>query len=170
MKRRALWLAIALLLLQGCATAKNVHYQDDESPDLIKHSYLIAETLMERLKGKPDAFNPIIVASFFESGKPEKPSNFGRMVSGLIASRMSMNGFKVFEVKMGEALRLVKEGADEGGGSAGIPNFQAIVIGTYTKANPGVYVSARMVRYDNQQILSSVDIRIPVPYDLNHLI
>ncbi|RJR46012.1 MAG: hypothetical protein C4576_11585 [Desulfobacteraceae bacterium] len=163
-------MAVVALLLQGCATTNNDHWQEDESADLIKHSYLIAETLMERLKGKPDAFNPVIVASFFESGKPEKPSNFGRMVSGLIASRMSMNGFKVFEVKLGEALRLVKEGADEGADSSGIPHFQAIVIGTYTKANPGVYVSARMVRYDNQQIISSVDMRIPVPYDLNHLI
>jgi len=93
--RRTVLFLLSILLLQGCATM-DLEWRDRET-NLISVSYSIADALIERLKTRPAPFSPIIVASFMESGKTDKFSNFGRMMSDFIASRMSMNGFSDFK-------------------------------------------------------------------------
>jgi hypothetical protein len=161
------------LLLTGCATME-IEWPEQE-PNLIAVSYSIADALIERLKAKPVPFSPILVASFVETGKADRPSNLGRMMSDFIASRMSMNGLRVVGVRLGDQVRLVRDGGDllasrEGGDSADLQKAQAIVVGTYTKANRGIYVSTRILRADNQQIISSVDLHIPLSYEMMFLL
>ncbi|RJR35503.1 MAG: hypothetical protein C4576_24885 [Desulfobacteraceae bacterium] len=160
-------------MLQGCA-AIDLEWRDQET-NMIAVSYSIADALVERLRTRPTPFSPIIVASFLESGKTEKFSNFGRMMSDFIASRMSMNGFRVVEAKPGGRLQLVKDGDDlmvsgENPGGTVHLKAQAIVIGTYTRSEKGIYVSTRMIRADNHLIISSVDLHLPLSYELMFLL
>lgn len=162
-----------LFLLPACATM-DLEWPEQE-PNLIAVSYSIADALIERLKAKPLPFSPILVASFVEAGKADRPSNLGRMMADFIASRMSMNGLKVVEMRTGDRVRLVRDGGDlmlsrEGEDPAAGQRAQAVVIGTYTKANRGIYVSTRIVRADNQQIISSVDLHLPLSYELMFLL
>lgn len=167
-KALAFVLAVSLWL-PGCATI-DLEWPEQE-PNLIAVSYSIADALIERLKVRPLPFSPILVASFVESGKAEKATNFGRMMADFIASRLSMSGFRVVEIRAGEQIRLVRDSGDllltgepaEAGASA---KAQAIVAGSYTKSNRGIYVSARILRADNQQIISSVDLHLPLSYEL----
>lgn len=166
-------LLLSILLLHGCATM-DLEWPDQE-PNLIAVSYSIADALMDRLKTKPIPFSPIVVASFVEAGKTDRFSNFGRMMSDFIASRMSMSGFRIVEMKSGDQIRLVRDGGDlillkEDVDGAASLKAQAIVIGTYTKANRGIYVSTRIVRADNHQIISSVDLHLPLSYELMFLL
>lgn len=170
MGRKALvFVCVVSLLLPGCATM-DLEWPEKE-PNLIAVSYSIADALIERLKIRPLPFSPILVASFVESGKTERTTNFGRMMGDFIGSRMSMNGFKVVEIRAGEQIRLVRDSGDlllarEAAEPATPAKVQAIVSGSYTKSNQGIYVSARMLRADNQQIISSVDLHLPLSYEL----
>lgn len=166
-------LAVMILLVQGCASM-DIEWPDQE-PNLIAVSYSIADALMERLKAKPIPFSPILVVSFVEAGKPDRPSNLGRMMADFVASRMSMSGLRILEMKSGDPVLLVKDGGDlmlskESADPAGSRKAQAVVIGTYTKANQGIYVSTRIVRADNQQIISSVDLHLPLSYEMMFLL
>ncbi len=160
-------------LLMGCATTMDLEWPEQE-PNLIAVSYSIADSLISRLKTKPIPFSPILVASFVEVGKAERSSNFGRMMSDFIASRLSMNGFKVVEMKAGDQVRFVRNSGDlllsKESVEAQPQKAQAVVVGTYTKVDRGIYVSARIVRADNQQIVSSVDLHLPLSYELMFLL
>lgn len=172
-RNRVVLFLVSILLLQGCATM-DLEWRDQET-NLIVVSYSIADALIERLKTRPAPFSPIIVASFMESGKTDKFSNFGRMMSDFIASRMSMSGFRVVEAKPGSQVQFVKDGGDlilssENPEGTAHLKAQAIVIGTYTRAERGIYVSTRMIRADNHQIISSVDLHLPLSYELMFLL
>ncbi|PKN27650.1 MAG: hypothetical protein CVU64_15535 [Deltaproteobacteria bacterium HGW-Deltaproteobacteria-21] len=174
MNRKGLFLLLVFIfLVNGCATV-DLEWPEQE-PNLITVSYSIADALMNRLKTKPIPFSPIVVASFVEAGKTDKLSNFGRMMSDFIASRMSMSGFRIVEIESGDQIRLVRDGGDlilskeNADGGKGV-RAQAIVIGTYTKSHGGIYVSTRIVRADNHQIISSVDLHLPLSYELMFLL
>lgn len=164
---------LLFLMLPGCATTMDVEWPDRE-PNLVEVSYSIADALLERLKTKPIPFSPIVVASFVEAGKPDRPTNLGRIMADFISSRMSMKGLRIVEMRSGEPVRLVRNGSDliltrEGTDPACCQKAQAIVFGTYTKAQRGIYVATRIVRADNQQIISSVDLHIPLSYEMMFL-
>lgn len=174
MKKTALVsVAVMFFMMQGCASM-DIEWPDEEA-NLIEVSYSIADALIERSKARPLPFSPILVVSFVETGKPDRASSLGRMMANFIASRMSMSGLRVLEMKTGLPLRPVSDGGDlmpcgEGSDPTDCQKAQAVVLGTYTKANRGLYVSTRIVRADNQQIISSVDLHLPLSYEMMFLL
>ncbi len=180
------WIFWSILLafgLSACAPSKPAFTGEASEtqaavsgePNLVHVSYEIADRLMANLKEPLAQNKTVLVASFVDVQYMQRSSNFGRMMSEYICSRLGQKGYRVIEMKLrkdiyvkekgGEFLlsRSVKEISDA-------HDAQAVVVGTYAQAMTNVYISARVVRADGGEIISSCDIKLPMDVGLRAML
>ncbi len=155
-----LYTALFSGLIISCSTIKD--------KNLIHASYVAADTLLGT-RIKPTLYSekqPILVASFVNIDNVQYSSTFGRIIAEQIGSRLVQRGYKVIEMKMrgtifvqeqtGELLlsRKVRELSVE-------HDAYAVIVGTYGASEKTVYVTAKLIRTQDNVILSSYDYSLP---------
>jgi hypothetical protein len=144
---------------------------DDGIGDLI---YLAAQTMAERA-GVLTKDRPIIVATAVSIDDLNKSSTFGRLASQLVADRLSQHGYMVRDLTYMRALTYEPHtgelvlSRDASRILAGA-NAQAVVASTYAVGGRNIYLSLRMLRADNGQVLSTADVVLPYDHNMEDLI
>ena len=163
MKRISLFfMAGCLLVLLGCLSPRN----------MIPVSYRATDRLMKHAPAEISPDTPILVASFVDISNLEQSSDFGRLISEHISSRLAQKGYHVKEVKLSKDSIFVKQGNGEFILSRRLQHIRTsfksnyVIVGTYSTAKSYVYVNARMVRIEDNKIVSSYDFRLPGDSDL----
>lgn len=163
---------LAGLLVCGCATTARTNRI------LPLSSQKAADALAENLEQPVvPGQGGILVASFVNVDDMTDSSSFGRIASEQIASALARTPhlFPIAEVKLRRNVFL-KEKAGEFLLSREVVDVskqhsaQAVLVGTYAVGNQAVYVSARMVSPQNNQIVSSYDYNVPLDDNLRTLL
>ena len=100
------------------------------------------------------------VATFVNLNRLDVTSPLGRLLAEMLMGELQRAGFNVVEVRLTQDL-LVKKGWGEFSLSRVVENLapkvalQAVVLGTYVERNGYLFLNARMVDRDSQQVLSS---------------
>jgi len=171
--RKILISSILLISLCGCAGRQQNLKSNLLTGDLIHSSYQIADTLLLNLKHSLSAADPIIVATFVNINNLKESSTFGRMVAEHISSRFSQLGFKVSELRLRTDTIFMEEGRGEFLLSRDLHsvskkhNAAAVVVGTYGRANGGIYVSARIINPADSEVISSCDYMLKFYSDMD---
>ena len=100
------------------------------------------------------------VATFVELNRLDITSPLGRLLAEMLMGELQRAGFNVVEVRLTRD-HLVKKGWGEFSLSRVVENLspkvalQAVVLGTYIERNGYLFLNARMVDRDNQQVIAS---------------
>lgn len=160
----------ALLLLTSCSSFNCTRLENllGEDTDLIKLSYAIADTLIQRampplFPSHPDM--PILVTTLVDNNNLSQTSRFGRILQEHIASRFVQLGYTVKEIKLTSTLQI-----NPGSGETilsrdlalltGEQQTQAIFAGTLSHANNIMYISTRIINPLNSNIIATSDYRL----------
>lgn len=142
--------------------------------DLISFSYQIADDLIET------AFPPLIprhpemavlISTFVDNNDLEKTSRFGRILQEHIGSRFVQAGYTVRELKLADSLSIDKKSGETilSRDLSLLTNehkAQAILVGTFSRVNRTLYVSARLINPSNKNIISTDDFQLCMDDDL----
>jgi TolB-like protein len=164
------WTWLLAILLSGCV-APGPTYEKAEQSELIKANYAAADRLYEQGKGDLDPDKPILTATLVSIDDLNQSSRLGRLISEQFASRFAQQGMTVVEMKMrgnifvqrsvGELL-LSREVQD----ISASHHAQAVVVGTYATAQDYVYVTVKLVRSVDNEILAAHDYALPLDGDV----
>lgn len=100
------------------------------------------------------------VATFVNLNRLDVTSPLGRLLAEMLMGELQRAGFNVVEIRLTQDL-LVKKGWGEFSLSRMVENLspkvaiQAVVLGTYVERNGYLFLNARLVDRDSQQVLSS---------------
>lgn len=118
---------------------------------------------------------PVLVATIVNVNDLRRAAPLGRTLSEQYASHLVSNGLNVKELKLrgdvfvreetGE-LMLSRELKD----IAKIHRASAVLVGTYSAASQFTYVSLKLVRTDNGQIIRGHDYALPIDSDVRSLL
>lgn len=167
---------ILALLLCGCASLNDgPTYERAADSKLIESSYAAADIVLSQARGALDADKPILTATLVSIDELTQSSSLGRLISEHLASRLAQQGMAVIEMKMrgtiftqrgvGEMLlsRDVREIASS-------HNAQAVVVGTYAASPDYVYVTVKLVRSTDSQILGAHNYVLPADTNVKGLL
>jgi TolB-like protein len=158
------------LLLCSCASLNCTSLESllGGQADLIKLSYKIADDLTGQASPPliPQAPEmPVLVTTFANNNHLDTTNRFGLLLQEQISSRLVQQGYSVKEIRMQETL-VVEQGAGETILSRDVARIatsqkaQAVLVGTYSRTDRRLYISARLVSPVDKSILSSQDYRL----------
>ncbi len=135
---------------------------------MIRFSYNIADHLAQRampplIPRQPNM--PVLVTTFVDNNDLEQTSQFGRVLQEHIASRLVQLGYTVREMKLANTLRIEPKSGetiltrDLSQLSSG-QQAQAILVGTISRTDRILYISARLINPLNNNILATDDYRL----------
>lgn len=136
--------------------------------------YLAAQTLAERA-GTLAKDRPVVVTTIVSIDDLHQSSTFGRLASELVGDRFVQRGYLVKELAYTRALTVEPAtgelvlSRDAAQISASV-NAQAVVAGTYAVGGTEIYLTLRLIRADNGDILSSADVVIPLDHNTEPLL
>lgn len=168
-----------LLLLSGCGLISGK--KEIRDADLVKTSYQAADALV---KNAPQLqlyqSRPILVASFVDIDDVQRSSTFGRMIAEQVGSRLAQHGYKVIEVKVRTDTIFTKGNAYSSEGEYLLSrelqdisrhhDAYALVAGTYGAGKEVVYVTTKLIRAQDNIIMSSYDYSLPVGDNTRNLL
>ncbi len=136
-----------------------------QANDMATLTYGAAQVLMDRAQGLAKD-KPIVVATIVSVDDLNASSTFGRLAEELVADRIEQRGYLVREIRYMHALELSPTGelvlSRDARKVSESNDAQAIVAGTYAIAGEKVYLNLRLLRGENGEVLSSVDVAIPL--------
>lgn len=156
-------LGLAALVLAGCAYRYG--------GDLIEANYRASDSLIAIAGPQLDAERPIIVATVVDIDDLEHSSTLGRFVSESVSARFTQGRFRMVEMKFQNAVYM-KNGEGELMLTrqireiAGAHQAQAVIVGTYSKANSVVFVNLKVVRPENNIVIAAQDYSLPMTRDV----
>jgi hypothetical protein len=105
---------------------------------------------------------PIIVSSVTDAQHVDQSSEFGNIVADFARTRLAQNGMIVSEPRLRSAMLLKTDQGEMMLGRNPValvapPTYSAILTGTYAVADANVYVSLKLIRADNAQIIAAAD-------------
>jgi hypothetical protein len=118
-------------------------------------------TLCARPEISPNV--PVIVSSLTDSRRLESSSTFGNIVADFARSRLAQNRMDVSEFRLRSAMLLKQDQGEmmlsrnPGDMVKPPPLYSAVLTGTYAVGDDSVFVSLKLIRSDNAQILSAAD-------------
>ena len=136
--------------------------------DLLESSYAAADSLGRGLRFRgvsPE--ESILVASFVDIDDLTESSTLGRIVSEQIASRLSQHGFRIIEVKLRQESVFIEKGKGEFLLSREVLSLgetrgaQAVLVGTYAVSKNFIFISARVVRTEDNSVITGYDYELP---------
>ncbi len=177
-RRIAVFFATAVLALSttGCtspgpagqslATTPTLARPAGKTDDMSHLIYVAAQTLGDRAESLAKD-KPLIVTTVVSINNLKQSSPFGRLVSELIANRLEQRGYLVRDVRYMGALEIRPETGErvlsrEVEKISEKIKAQAVVAGTYAVAGKEIYLDLRVLKADNAELLSSVDVVIPL--------
>lgn len=161
-------IAALLIALTGCTNLIGgiSGVRDEHTNNVISSSYrAINEIVSNQAQGGFGSGRRILVATIVNLNNLNESSPFGRLVAEHAASRLVQLGAKVSELKLrgnlfvsekqGELLlsREIKEISNN-------YNADAVLVGTYVEATDRVYVTLKLVRAQDAQILGAYNYSI----------
>ena len=167
---RCILTACLLILITGCGRRGDV-YQNVGPSGLVSASYCIADTLEDNLKQPISLNQPILVASFVDVNRLEQSSTFGHIISEQIGSRFAQKGYKIIEMKLRQDSVFFKKKKGEFLLSRDCQalskewDSSAVIVGTYAYGYKKLYVSARIVRVSDSEVIASADYGIPMKFE-----
>ncbi len=163
-------LSSMLLFFSSCASLNCTRLETlfGGDTDLIRFSYNIADHLAQRampplIPRQPNM--PVLVTTFVDNNDLEQTSQFGRVLQEHIASRLVQLGYTVREMKLANTLRIEPKSGetiltrDLSQLSSG-QQAQAILVGTISRTDRILYISARLINPLNNNILATDDYRL----------
>lgn len=183
MMRRALLLPAlaASALLGACSTNDGLTRLEPTYEEAAASPFLNANrSAINRMVGEFDRRNyggdsPVLVATIVNVNDLSRAAPLGRTLSEQFASQLVANGFQVKELKLrGDVF--VKEGTGELLLSREIKdiarNHRAalVLVGTYSPAATMTFISLKLVRTEDSQIVRSQDYALPNDRDVARLL
>ena len=163
-------LAALLACLAGCSVFNETRLENSlgRDIDLIDYSYAIADDLVK------EAFPPLIprqkemallTTTFVDNNNLKNTSHFGRLLQDNIGSRFVQQGYTVYEVKLTNKLH-IEEGSGETILSRDLSRLnqsqkaQAILVGTISRTQRTMYISARLINPHDSTVISAKNYRL----------
>jgi len=182
MIKKSLLLILLALSLPACNTMSRgamstpILLGNSSSSDLIKSSNQAADELAKLPADLAQLEKPtVIMTTFVDSNNFLESSTLGRTSSEIIAGKLAQNGFPIKEIRLrsdilvkgnkGEMLlsREFKEVAKQ-------HSADAVVVGTYAEAAHQVYVSTKLIRLDDERVLSAHNFSLEKTADIATLL
>ena len=159
-----------LFFYSGCASFNCTRLESllGGNTDLIRFSYSIADHLAERAMPPlvPRQSNmPVLVTTFVDNNDLNQTSHFGRVLQEHIASKLVQLGYTVREIKLAGTLHIEPK-SGETILTRDLPllnaeqQAQAILVGTISRTDRILYISARLINPANNNILATDDYRL----------
>ena len=171
----------AALLAAGCAQQPaqplrvEPSYQDAARAPLLQSSREAIAHLVDRLDMATTGPGPVLVATVVNVNDLSVSAPLGRTLAEQYASAMAMTGFDVKEIKLrGDVF--VKEGTGELLLSRELRdvarhhNASMVLVGTYSAAASVTYISLKLVRTEDGQIVRGHDYALPNDRAVNRLL
>lgn len=154
-------------LLAGCAYTEVA----GEGGYLIAASYRATDALIAVGKPHLDPDKPIIVATIVDIDDLERSSTLGRHVSESVSARFTQQQYQMIEMKFQSSVYMKR---DEGElmltrqvrDIANAHRAQAVVVGTYSRANTTVLVNLKVVRPESNIVIAAYDYSLPMSRDV----
>jgi TolB-like protein len=169
-------LAVATMLLSACHSVSSVLSDTDQfiattyhAADALYVNWTRREIILELNSTgisannyTPQSNGPTIVATLVDIKNLEQTSNFGRITSELLASRLSQLGAEVLEIKLRNTVFIRQNEGEfmltrEVQELAATHKVAAVLVGTYTENGQYVFVSLKLVRPEDGMILTAYD-------------
>lgn len=139
---------------------------------LLEANSKAGDELAEQLLLRLGSGSGVLAASLVELGNLDKASLFGQISSQQIGSRLSQHGFKVLESRLAADLRMSKSGGEfmltreSARLLAREHNASSVLLGVYSETQERVYVSARVVRLNDNAVLAAYEYYLPKSDDV----
>jgi TolB-like protein len=165
-----------LLLQSGCSYFNGTRVENilGGKTNLIHFSYTIADRLAERalpplVPHHPNM--PILVTTFVDNNDLQQTSHFGRILQEHIASRFVQLGYTVREIKLSNTLHIEPRSGEtilsrDLSQLSGGQQAQTILVGTISRTNRILYISARLINPVNSNILATDDHQLVMDDDI----
>ena len=129
------------------------------------------DALADLLQNRLGTASGVLAASFVDMGNFERSSQFGRLCAQQVGSRLSQRGFKVLESRLGAELRMGKDGEfmltrESARLLAREHNANSVLLGAYTESRQRVFVSARVVRLNDNAVIAAHEYHLPKNADV----
>jgi len=136
--------------------------------------YLGAQAMADRA-GLLAHDRPVVVSTVVSIDDLNQSSTFGRLASELVADRLAQRGYMVRDLTYMRALTVEPHTGElvlsrDATKLLASANAQAVVAGTYAVGGTEIYLSLRLLRADDGQLLSSVDLVLPYDHNMEELI
>lgn len=189
MRKSLIALATASLLLAATSASAGIWYAPREEGQSVAPQnlgppgsetslgdlvYLAAQAMAERA-GVLAKDRPIIVSTIVSIDDLDRSSTFGRLASQLVANRLSQRGYMVRDLTYMRALTVLPGTGEmvlsrDASKLLASTNAQAVVAGTYAVGGREIYLSLRLLRADDGQLLSTADVVIPYDHNMEDLL
>jgi TolB-like protein len=184
-------LAIVGIFLNGCTSSEAVGKNSYSMSGLLPHAAIqnqpggslllkanteAGDALAAQLLGRVGSTSGILSASLVKLNNLDKTSLFGQTCVQQIGSRLSQHGFKPLESRLSAALRFQKtEGEfmltrDSANLLATQHDAHAVLLGTYSETANRVFISARVVRINDNAVIAAYEYYLPKQSDISVLL
>lgn len=161
------WAVLVALVLAGCAHGPRT----DDPGYLIAASYRATDALIDIGKPHLDPARPIIVATIVDIDDLERSSTLGRHLSESVSARFTQQQYQMVEMKFQNSVYMKR---DEGElmltrqvrEIASAHKAQAVVVGTYSRANMSVLVNLKVVRPESNVVIAAHDYPLEMTRDV----
>ena len=173
--------ALAAAVLAACTTAPTVpvrtepSYEQAANNPLLQSSRDAIAKLAAGFETSALGGGPVLVATVVNVNDLSRSAPLGRTLSEQYGTQMAANGFNVKEIKLrGDVF--VKEGAGELLLSRELKdiarshNASMVLVGTYSAAASVTYISLKLVRTEDGQIVRGHDYALPNDRDVQRLL
>lgn len=180
--RKYLLLVLTASLALGCTTpdvfnenGKNTSYKRINDGDMMATTRKASNHLMAHAPYLKNDHRAILITSIADITNLDSSSAFGLMVSEQIGDRFAHYGFPVVDLRTRKDVK-VREENGEYMLSRDIRKISkehaadAALVGTYAVGGEHVYVSTRLIRPQDNRILSSYNFKLPLGPDVRKMI
>lgn len=136
---------------------------------VLETSYVTADVLAQALFQRDFLFEyPIVAASFVNIDQLMQSSTLGRLIPEYVGSRMAQYGFNIIEIKLRQDSVFIKKDSGEFVLTRDLrhlnplQDLHAVLVGTYAVSDQFVFVSARIVRVQDNMLIAGHDYEIPL--------
>lgn len=181
MKKSILLILVAGLTI-GCTTPdvfnenrNQIAYKPIKDGDFLATAHRAGDHLMAHAPYLKNDHRAILITSIADITNLDTSSAFGLMVSEQIGDRFAHYGFPVVDLRTRKDVK-VREENGEYMLSRDIRKISkehaadAALVGTYAVGGEHVYVSTRLVRPQDNRILSSYDFKLPLGPDVRKML
>lgn len=177
---RLLLIGLLSLQLSSCASLNCTSLESllGGQADLVQLSYEIADGLISSampplIPNAPEM--PVLLTTFTNNNSLEHTSRLGLLLQEQIGSRLVQQGYAVREIRMQQSLDIAPRAGEtmlsrELEKLAKTQEAQAVVVGTYSRTDRRLYISARLVNPVDRTILASNDYRICLDKEMLELL
>jgi hypothetical protein len=170
---------VAALGLAACADgpAKKVEptWEQAANNPLVPANYRAADALLAQIRPTVSNVQPLIMATVVSIDALEKSSTLGRLISEQVAGRFTQAGYRMIEVKFGNAIYMKRDQGElmltrEISNLAKSHDAQAVVVGTYGESNDYVFVNLKVVQPSTNTVIAVHDYVMPLDSTMRSLL